>query len=229
MLWLWLLQVASGCSLWPAPWVHSLSAADWRPEETRIIDQKPVANTTYCKYIHTNIHVYMHVCVCVCVFLGVRRKRLCAARAAKEGPGSISNFFVVVAKNEATIVISVGCDNDNDDGQRSTTNKQWISINFAWKTYTHTHTYSYTHAVQHAAWCCVSSNWIKMHQLLLQFTYGTHTHTYIRVHMHAHTYLHTYVCIGAHGLCVCRHKYFIIIKWDHILFNGYIGSPQPVL
>lgn len=166
----------------------------------------------------THKHTRMHVCV----FVGVRRKRLCAARAAKEGPGSISNFFVVVvAKNEVTIVISVGCDNDNDDGQRSTTNKQWISINFAWKTYTHTHTL--THAVQHAAWCCVSSNWIKMHQLLQQFTYGTHTH------MYAHTYLHTYVCIGAQGLFVCRHKYFIIIKWDHILFNGYIGSPQPVL
>lgn len=50
----------------PAPRVHSLSAADWRPEETRIIDQKPVASTTYCKYIQTYTYACMCVCVCVC-------------------------------------------------------------------------------------------------------------------------------------------------------------------
>lgn len=98
-----------------------------RLETRRNKNYRPKAS---CKHYVLQVHTYKHtrihacVCVCVCVFLGVRRKRLCAARAAKEGPGSISNFFVVVAKNEATIVISVGCDNDNDDGQRSTTNKQ---------------------------------------------------------------------------------------------------------
>lgn len=38
-----------------------------------------------------------------------------------------------------------------------------------------------------------------------------------------------YGCIGVHGLYVRRHKYFIIIKRDHILFNGYICARYSVV
>lgn len=73
-----------------------------------------------------------------------------------------------------------------------------------------------------------------MHQLhsgLAAAIYLLHTNTH--THTYAFTYVYVYVCtaayIGVHGLYVRRHKYFIIIKRDHILFNGYICARYSVV
>lgn len=98
--------------------------------------------------------------------------------------------------------------------RRSTTNKQWISINFVEK-HTNTHTCTRWGAglcLQHA-WCCVS-NCIKMQQLHTQSfsNLRTSTCTYI------HTYLCTYLCTYIHAYVFHYHKtishFYFINGWQ---------------
>lgn len=92
------------------------------------------------------------------------------------------------------------------------------------------HTHTHIHRMLHDAVSATESRCTNcIRALLQQFTYctQTHTHTYIRIYIR--TRICMYGCIGVHGLYVRRHKYFIIIKRDHILFNGYICTRYSVV
>lgn len=97
--------------------------------------------------------------------------------------------------------------------------------------HTHTHIHTLCSMLHDAVSATESRCTNCIRALLQQFTYctQTHTHAYVHTHTYAFTYVCMYGCIGVHGLYVRRHKYFIIIKRDHILFNGYICARYSVV